>query len=69
MKSEWRNDPDHYEDRRSPRGGRGLKYVDVVSPTAQIFGRSPRGGRGLKLEDETTDTSGKLVALLAEGVD
>jgi len=37
------------DERRPPRGGRGLKYVLAVL-AAQWEGRPPRGGRGLKLQ-------------------
>ena len=35
-------------ERRSPRGGRGLKFVEACELRVAQTGRSPRGGRGLK---------------------
>ena len=34
---------------RPPRGGRGLKFIEILTYIKQTGGRPPRGGRGLKL--------------------
>ena len=57
------------ENRRPPRGGRGLKYLGKNQRLVHQPGRPPRGGRGLKSRWRDIKTLTKEVALRGEGVD
>ena len=60
MKLQQKEDSCWEIQRRSPRGGRGLKLnaVEITPPTAC---RSPRGGRGLKWKRACNQAAGDVV--------